>query len=128
MQQNFIRKLDQQIEKTEEDKNVQEKCREDQREQEETFEIAALQGHGGMKKQQKTKAGRGTAGYSELGGFMEKQPKGGEVFELGTFDSDPHGKFGGSNNFTGQVGKKNRGGFDSSFKSELYPTFSKKGT
>lgn len=35
LQENFIRKLDQQIEKTEEDKNVQEKCREDQKEQEE---------------------------------------------------------------------------------------------
>ena len=32
MQQNFIRKLDQQIEKTEEDKNVQDKCREDNEE------------------------------------------------------------------------------------------------
>jgi hypothetical protein len=29
MQENFIRKLDQQIEKTEEDKHVQEKCKED---------------------------------------------------------------------------------------------------
>ena len=29
MQQNFIRKLDQQIEKTEEDKYVQEKCQQD---------------------------------------------------------------------------------------------------
>ena len=59
MQENFIRKLDQQIEKTEEDKNVQEKCREDQREQEDTFDIGGVSTHGAMKKFQKKQTGRG---------------------------------------------------------------------
>jgi hypothetical protein len=64
MQENFIRKLDQQIEKTEEDKNVQEKCREDQKEQEETFDMSTVGAHGATKKQLKNKVGRGAAATS----------------------------------------------------------------
>jgi hypothetical protein len=64
MQENFIRKLDQQIEKTEEDKNVQEKCREDQKEQEETLEMSAVGTHGATKKHMKNKVGRGAAASS----------------------------------------------------------------
>ena len=139
MQQNFIRKLDQQIEKTEEDKNVQEKCREDQREQEETFDLGGVSTHGAMKKQQKNKPGRGVApasyfgadvGYGSMGGLgLEKQGKGAGGFELGAFDSDALGKFGGSNNLSGIGGmpKKNRGTIDSQFKADAFGSLGRRG-
>lgn len=128
MQQNFIRKLDQQIEKTEEDKNVQEKCREDQREQEETFDLAAVGAHGATKKQQKNKPGRAVgghgyfdsvSGYGAIGSSfgLEKIGKPGGGYDIGSFDSDPLGKYGGASGIGGLGGptKKNKGALDAGF-------------
>ncbi len=73
MQENFVRKLDQQIEKTEEDKEVQEKCREDQREQDEG--LAERMNMAGNYKavNKKTKAGRGAIVASGIGSYFGEE-------------------------------------------------------
>jgi TolA-binding protein len=92
MQENFIRKLDQQIEKTEEDKNVQEKCREDQKEQEETFDMSTVGNHGATKKQLKNKVGRGATATSY---YAPDATYG----SLASYGIDKVGKAGGANAF-----------------------------
>lgn len=108
LQENFIRKLDQQIEKTEEDKNVQEKCREDQKEQEE--QLSEQIGMAGIKTgMKKSKAGgRGGIVASGIGSYFGKDAianfasmslgekrSGLETSTLGTFDSSLGAPFGG---------------------------------
>ena len=104
MQENFIRKLDQQIEKTEEDPQVLEKLREEQqREQEEGFDGLGAVAPAGMKTKQKSKAGRAVTsgayfgkdvGYDVMSsyGFDKVSRPSGTGLDLRNFDSDVLGK------------------------------------